>query len=139
MEQIRSHYLVKEDFMGFDIGEFPYDPGHSAMGEYHYYPVKGDCGIWYDPVCNYEYRGPSWIVTEAEGKHYMEQMRVETDRPHTMYPMLETGKIQWKDYTAETLVRMLHTGGSTGIGAVSYTHLHWMSSVRIILFKWRRD
>lgn len=124
MENLRDHYLVKEDFGGFAIGEFPYDPEHSAMGEYHFYPVKGDRGIWYDPVCNYEYRGPSWIITEAEGKHYMEQMRVDTDHPHTMYPMLETGETDWKDYTAEALVRPLHTGGMAGIGVCAANSLN---------------
>lgn len=129
MENCRNHYLVKEDFMGFPIGDFPFDREHSAAGEYHCVPVQGCRGIWRDPVCNYEYRGPSWIITEAEGKHYMEQMRAETDSPHKMYPMLITGELQWKDYTAEILVRPLHTGGLTGMGVCAANSLNMVLAV----------
>ena len=55
--------LFSEDFSSFDLGGFPYDPEHSAMGEYHYYPAQGYKGFWYDPIVNWNYTGPSWIVT----------------------------------------------------------------------------
>jgi hypothetical protein len=73
---MRDCFLLREDFSRFPIGDFPYDTEHSAMGEYHLYRVPGETYGWFDPVCNYNYRGPSWIITEDEGKHYMEQMRV---------------------------------------------------------------
>ena len=56
--------IWKDDFKGFPIGAFPYDPEHSAMGEYHYYPAQGYQGSWYDPITGSSYRGPSWIITE---------------------------------------------------------------------------
>ena len=107
--------LIKEAFMGFSIGDFPYDREHSALGEYHLHPVKGDCGIWYDPVCNYNYRGPSWIITEDNGIHYMEQMRVVTNDPHIMHPILMAGKTGWRDYTISVRVRLLNTFGEAGV------------------------
>lgn len=37
---MKSIVLQKEDFSDFNIGDFPYDLEHSAMGEYHYYPLR---------------------------------------------------------------------------------------------------
>ena len=39
---MKDHVLFSEDFSGFAIGEFPYDPDHTATGEYHYVVEKGD-------------------------------------------------------------------------------------------------
>ena len=88
----RSVFLVQEDFRDFPIGEFPYDRDHSAMGEYQYIPDTGRSGRWYDPVCNHTYNGtgPSWIITEQDGIHSTESMRIEKNRPHRMFPTLET-------------------------------------------------
>ena len=70
--------LLDEDFSDFPIGEFPYDKNHSAMGEYHFIHYPGYYGKWYDPVCNHTYngQGASWIISEYNGKHFMEQMRI---------------------------------------------------------------
>ena len=66
--------LLDEDFSDFPIGEFPYDKNHSAMGEYHFIHYPGYYGKWYDPVCNHVYngQGASWIISEYNGKHFME-------------------------------------------------------------------
>ena len=112
-------YLLKEDFKNFPIGEFPYDKLHSAMGEYHYIEYHGYRGVWNDPVCNYTYngQGASWIVTECDKKHYMEQMRIRNDKPHRTFPMLTSGDRFWHDYTIEAKLRMFTTKwGSAGIG-----------------------
>ena len=61
-----EHKLIDEDFSSFSLGPFPYDPEHSAMGEYHYYPEKGYKGIWHDPIADWNYDGPSWIITDPE-------------------------------------------------------------------------
>jgi hypothetical protein len=75
----KSKILFEEDFSKFKIGDFPYDNDHTAIGEYHYFAPEGYYGGWYDPVVNYRYcgTGPSWIVTENSGRHYMESMRIE--------------------------------------------------------------
>lgn len=110
-------FLLDEDFSDFPIGEFPYDPDHSAMGEYHYIMPEGRCGGWIDPVCNYTYNGsgPSWIITESGGKHYMEMTRIEKDRPHRMFPTLQTGSKLWKNYSVSVILRRLSTKGYAGI------------------------
>ena len=68
--------LLDEDFSDFPIGEFPYDKNHSAMGEYHFIHYPGYYGKWHDPVCNHTYngQGASWIISEYNGKHFMEQI-----------------------------------------------------------------
>jgi len=107
--------LLNEDFKDFSIGDFPFDAEHSAMGEYHLYPNKGYCGAWFDPVCNYTYRGPSWIITEENGEHFLEQMRVETTNPHKTYPTLAAGDFNWKNYTVSAKMRIFNTSGDAGI------------------------
>ncbi len=109
--------LCREDFKDFSIGEFPYDKDHSATGEYHYVVEDGYRGRWYDPVCNYTYNGtgPTWLITEYEGVHYMECMRIEKGRPHRMFPTLETGKREWGEYKVSVKMRRLSTKGMAGI------------------------
>ena len=113
----RSVFLVQEDFRDFTIGEFPYDRDHSAMGEYQYIPDTGRSGRWYDPVCNHTYNGtgPSWIITEQDGIHSIESMRIEKNRPHRMFPTLETGERCWRDYTVSVTMRRLSRKGTAGI------------------------
>ena len=111
--------LLNEDFSDFPIGEFPYDKNHSAMGEYHFIHYPGYYGKWYDPVCNHVYngQGASWIISEYNGKHFMEQMRIRNDKPHRTFPMLTSGDRFWRDYTITASVRMFTTKwGNAGIG-----------------------
>ena len=113
----KSRLLCKEDFKDFAIGEFPYDPEHTATGEYHYIVQEGYCGNWTDQVCNYTYNGtgPSWIITESDGVHYMESMRIEKNRPHRMFPTLETGDHLWKNYEASVRLKRLSQKGMAGL------------------------
>lgn len=114
----RSIKLFSDDFRHFKIGEFPYDKNHSAMGEYNYIVNEGYHGGWTDMVCNYTYNGSgaSWIITEDEGKLFMEQMRIVDNRPHKTHPMLITGSVHWRNYTVSAKVRLFNTRGSAGIG-----------------------
>lgn len=114
----RTIQLFHDDFSHFKIGEFPYDKNHSAMGEYNYIVNEGYYGGWTDMVCNHTYNGSgaSWIVTEDEGEHFMEQMRVVDNRPHKTHPMLMAGVDKWRDYTISAKVRAFNTSGSVGIG-----------------------
>ena len=105
--------LLSDDFGGFSIGEFPHDPEHSAMGEYHFYPSEGHSGQWYDPIYCYSFRGPSWIITELDGKKYMEQQRVgapsNEPTPQGNCPTLVAGEKDWTDYEATVTVQLLST------------------------------
>ena len=73
--------VADENFSDFPLGAFPYDKEHSAMGEYHYYPEEGYKGNWLDPITNWNYKGPTWLVTSPfmSNVHVMEQMRVQYD------------------------------------------------------------
>ena len=107
--------LFEDDFSSFKIGPFPYDPDHSAMGEYHYYPVQGYTGQWYDPIVCTNYRGPSWLITEQDGRKFMEQMRVRNPLTRGVCPMLAGGDTDWVNYTAGVQVRPLYTKEEAGI------------------------
>lgn len=114
---MKEHVLVYEDFKGFPIGEFPYDRDHSAMGEYQYVTEKGDRGIWLDQVCNYTWNGtgPTWIVTEQDGQHAIECMRIEKGKPHRMFPTLETGRTTWRNMSVSVALRRLSVNGMAGL------------------------
>ena len=114
---MRDKVLFADDFKGFRIGEFPYDRDHSAAGEYHYVVEEGPHGAWTDQVCNYRYNGhgPSWIITEDHGKHFMEQCRIEKGLPHRIFPTLQTGTVLWRDYDVEVTMRRISTKGMAGL------------------------
>lgn len=117
MTMEKDKVLCREDFQDFAIGEFPYDPEHTAAGEYHYIVEEGYFGNWLDQVCNYTYNGtgPSWIITELDGVHYMEAMRIEKNNPHRIFPTLETGNHLWKNYEASVKLRRLSQKGIAGL------------------------
>ena len=89
------------------MGPFPYDRDHSAMGEYHFYPEKGYKGGWFDPVADFDYRGPSWIVTSPalDGVKCMEQQRLKPPKERKAVPVLRRGDVAWKDYTVTVRMR----------------------------------
>ncbi len=107
--------LFCNDFLDFEIGPFPYDPEHSATGEYHFFPSKGYSGQWYDPIMASNYRGPSWLITEDEGQKFMEQMRVSQPGEHATCPMLVAGDKDWENYSATVRLRALYTDEPSGL------------------------
>lgn len=106
--------LMQEQFRSFPVGPFPYDPKHSALGEYHYYPSQGYRGGWYDPVVWHGWLGPTWIVTEDEGRKYMEMTRPQA-AIQSHWPLLVSGDERWPDYALEATLRPLSTYSHTGI------------------------
>lgn len=109
--------LFEDTFSSFPLGPFPYDSDHSAMGEYHYYPEIGYKGQWYDPIANYNYKGPSWVVTSPlmDGHHMLEQMRIEQMRVKWSVPILAGGNTDWTDYTLEVCLRPLSKDLMSGV------------------------
>lgn len=107
--------LQKEDFSDFKVGDFPYDPEHSAMGEYHYYPPKGYQGNWYCPITDSELRGPMWmIVLQENGQKAIESQVLKRTRP-SAWNMVVTGCDDWDDYQVEVELRMLNTSLLCGL------------------------
>jgi len=105
--------VFQDNFRHFPIGPFPFDPKHSALGEYHYYPTQGYKGGWYDPVVWYGWLGPTWIVTEDGGVKYMEQTRPQA-AINGLWPLLVAGDETWRDYAFAVTVRPLSTRSHTG-------------------------
>ncbi|MBR5545930.1 MAG: hypothetical protein IKU70_02995 [Clostridia bacterium] len=114
---MKNHILFSDDFRAFPIGEFPYDPDHTATGEYHYVVEKGDHGAWVDQVVNYSWNGhgPTWLMTEKDGRHFMECQRIEKNHPHRIFPTLQTGKTVWNNYAVSAAVRRLSLRGMAGL------------------------
>ena len=110
-----NRILFQDNFLSFKIGPLPFDREHSAMGEYHYVKQPGYSGQWYDPITNCNYRGPNWIVTAEDGKHYMEQMRVRNPLTRNVLPVLVAGEKDWRDYTVSVSIRPLYTKEEAGI------------------------
>ncbi|ADY12054.1 hypothetical protein [Sphaerochaeta globosa] len=101
--------LFSEDFSSFPLGAFPYDSDHSAMGEYHYFPEVGYKGQWHDPIANYNYKGPSWVVTNPlmDGFHMMELSRIQEPVEKGTLPTLVAGDEKWQDYQVSFRLRPL--------------------------------
>ncbi len=114
---MNSITLFEEDFSSFSLGPLPYDPEHSAMGEYHHYPSPGYSGSWYDPIVNYNYKGPSWIITKPhmDGKAILEQMRVQPMGDRAALPTLAAGEKDWRDYELTVSLRPLTRTFASGI------------------------
>ena len=109
--------LLDENFADFNIGAFPFDAFHSAMGEYHYYPEKGYKGNWFDPICDWNYDGPSWMITDPflNGTHMMEQMRIINPNKAMAIPTLRAGNTEWTDYTITIEFRPMIGTGISGL------------------------
>jgi rhamnogalacturonan endolyase len=111
--------LQKEDFSGFQLGDFPYDHEHSAMGEYHYYPPKGNRGNWYCPITDYGWTAgsPMWVIARDDSsKKVMESQVLREEGKEKFWNVLVTGDEFWQDYTLEATLRRLKTGMIAGVG-----------------------
>lgn len=106
-----------DNFSSFSLGPFPYDRDHSAMGEYHFYPEKGYKGAFFDPIADWSYKGPSWLVTPniEEGGHLMEQMRIKPPENKKAVPVLRCGDVRMKDYRVSVKMRAYSKGEVSGI------------------------
>lgn len=114
---MRNILMQKEDFSNFPLGGFPYDPNHSAMGEYHYDPPRGYSGNWYCPMADYSWKGPFWSVAPRDGRHWMENQMVKplVQDPWRPWSTLVTGSRLWKNYEVEARMVFLNTHGLAGI------------------------
>ena len=84
-----------------------------GYGEYHYWPLKGHRGNWYEPTTIGGWPLPRWLVLESDGRHLMTQ----TSYHPRSWPMLVTGDPDWQDYRVTARVRPLSFQGPCGIVA----------------------
>lgn len=113
--------LVNEDFSTFNVGDFPFEPLLGAMGEYHYRPYPGNCGIWYDPSPVMGTGGfKMWLITKtfpmdgSSPKKCLEYSAVVKEKLADML-VLATGEYSWNDYTYTAKVQPLLQKGFAGI------------------------
>jgi len=109
--------IFSDDFSSFPLGPFPFDAEHSAMGEYHYYPNSGYCGQWFDPIADWSFRGPTWLISNADmdAGRCIEQMRLTEPAQRKAIPTLRAGDILWRDYTVSASVRAMIAAHFNGI------------------------
>ncbi len=109
--------ILSDDFSSFPLGPFPFDAEHSAMGEYHYYPNPGYSGQWFDPISDWSFRGPTWLISNADmdGSRCIEQMRLTEPAARKAIPTLRAGDILWRDYSVSTSVRAMIADHFNGI------------------------
>ena len=109
--------IFSDDFSSFPLGPFPFDAEHSAMGEYHYYPNSGYCGQWFDPIADWSFRGPTWLISNADMDlgRCIEQMRLTEPAQRKAIPTLRAGDILWRDYTVSASVRAMIAAHFNGI------------------------
>lgn len=103
--------LFNEKFDDFSLTEFPYNHGHTAVGEYHYVNYPGYKGNWYDPIELHQWRSQegSWIIQSVDGKRYLRQNRGDYTKGHytDVYPMLILRDKLYSTYLYKMTLRML--------------------------------
>ncbi len=102
--------LFVEDYYNLKLGEFPYDKGHSALGEYHYIKPEGEYGSFYDPICLHQYRSldGNWLVTSDGKERYLEQNRGDNSKGafENVYSVLVHKESLYAPYTIEFALRV---------------------------------
>ena len=111
--------IIKEDFSDFSLSEYPYDRGHTALGEYHHISVPGYYGNWYDPISLHQWRSldGSWMVTEENGIHYMEQNRGNNSSGafQNVYCVLAHKELLFSEYTLSFNIRLFEVDNYCGM------------------------
>ena len=98
--------LFTEDFRSFAIANFPFEPLHGAMGEYHYRPALTYAGQWYDPIPSMS-GTKTWIITnKGDHEKCIEYAAKPLTNIDSIY-LLASGEPDWKNYTVEMSVRNL--------------------------------
>ncbi len=111
--------IIKEDFRDLDLNEFPYDRGHTALGEYHYIRQPGRYGHWYDPISLHQWRclDGSWLVTSDGKKRYMEQNRGDNTKGsfQNVYCCLVHDNVFYAGYTLSFDLRIFELAHYCGM------------------------
>ena len=106
--------LFYEDFCSFAISDFPYEPLHGAMGEYHYRPFQAYAGQWYDPIPSMSL-AKTWIITNKPGGGKCIEYAAKPLDGEDKICLLATGDPNWTNYTIEMDVRNLLFENCAGI------------------------
>lgn len=114
--------LFKDDFSRFPAGKLSAPVGelNPAIQEYHYLPHRG-VPLW--PWANPIVHNDSWVVSDEDGKPYLEQHLVNSEAGRWS-PLFITGDPEWFDYSVEVRVRPLSFAGKAGLVFRYHTNRH---------------
>ncbi len=111
--------IYEENYNDFPLDEFPYDKGHTALGEYHYLEIPGYKGNFYDPIALHQWRSKdgSWLITSDGKNRYIEQNRADeaTGAFTNLYSMLVLKRTLYSPYEIETTIRPFMIDKPVGI------------------------
>jgi len=117
--------LFRDDFSKFPPGwlSSPMGQLNGAIQEYHYLANRGvPLGPWENAICHQD----AWIVSDENGKPYLEQQLDKTSNMFTA-ALFITGDREWSDYTVEVKVRPLSLDDVAGVVFRYHTNHHYYS------------
>jgi hypothetical protein len=115
--------LFREDFSRFPPGwlSAPVGELNAAIQEYHFLPHRG---VSLEPWGNAIIHLDAWVVSDEDGKPYLEQHLVNT-QARLMNPTFITGDPEWSDYTVEAKVKPLSLAEMAGVVFRYHTNRHY--------------
>ncbi len=115
--------LFKDDFSRYPPGWLSTPVGllNAAIQEYHYLPHRGvPLAPWTNPIVHDD----TWIVSDENGKSYIEQHAVNA-RPAEYNPLFITGDEEWFDTTVEVKLKPLSFDHFAGLVFRYRTNRHY--------------
>ena len=115
--------LFSDDFSRFPPGWLSEPVGqlNAAIQEYHYLPHRGvPLEPWANPIIHLD----AWLVSDEEGKSYLEQHTVNP-QARIMNPIFITGDEEWSDYTVEVSLKPLSLDEMAGVVFRYHTNRHY--------------
>ena len=116
--------LFRDDFSRFPPGWLSSPVGmlNGAIQEYHYLPNRGvDLGPWANAIGHLD----AWVVSDEDGKPYLEQHLPRAGSRQFAMPIFVTGEPEWSDYTVEVRVKPLSTVEDAGVVFRYHTNRHY--------------
>jgi hypothetical protein len=119
----RAADLFYDDFSRFPPGWLSQPVGqlNAAIQEYHYLAHRG---VPLEPWANAIIHLDAWVVSDEEGKPYLEQHTVNP-LARIMNPIFITGDEEWSDYTVEVSVKPLSLDEMAGVVFRYHTNRHY--------------
>ncbi|MGH9629440.1 MAG: hypothetical protein ACRD7E_14055, partial [Bryobacteraceae bacterium] len=115
--------LFRDNFSGYPPGLLSQPLGqlNGAIQEYHYIEHRGvRTHPWRNPIVHLD----SWVISDEEGKPYLEQHQVN-ESPGRTTPLFVTGDAEWGDYTVAASVRPLSLSDLAGVVFRYHTSRHY--------------
>jgi hypothetical protein len=115
--------LFRDDFSRYPPGWLTSPVGtlNAAIQEYHYLPHRGvPLDPWESPIAHLD----SWIVSDEQGRPYLEEQLDSTSRQWSP-PLFITGDPEWSNYTVEVSLKPLSLSESAGVVFRYHTNRHY--------------